>query len=92
MPRIHTTPMVRIALWALRVYLLILLSLIGLKFVRVFTSRRARPPAPRRSKPTHRSRQPRSKGTYKNRKLRATAAEQIFAGLGQSRPSSVIMF
>jgi len=38
MPRIHTTPMVRIALWALRVYLLILLSLIGLKFVRVFSS------------------------------------------------------
>ena len=36
MPRIHTTPMVRIALWALRIYLLILLSLIGLKFVRVF--------------------------------------------------------
>jgi hypothetical protein len=30
--------MVRIALWALRVYLLILLSLIGLKFVRVFSS------------------------------------------------------
>ena len=37
MPRIHTTPMVRIALWALRIYLLILLSLIGLKFVRVFS-------------------------------------------------------
>jgi len=37
MPRIHTTPMVRIALWALRVYLLILLSLIGLKFARVFS-------------------------------------------------------
>lgn len=38
MPRIHTTPMVRIALWALRIYLLILLSLIGLKFARVFSS------------------------------------------------------
>jgi len=37
MPRIKTTPMVRIALWALRIYLLILLSLIGLKFVRVFS-------------------------------------------------------
>ena len=37
MPRIKTTPMVRIALWALRVYLLILLSLIGLKFARVFS-------------------------------------------------------
>jgi hypothetical protein len=41
MPRIHTTPMVRIALWALRVYLLILLSLIGLKFVRVFSGSHA---------------------------------------------------
>ena len=37
MPRIKTTPMVRIALWALRIYLLILLSLIGLKFARVFS-------------------------------------------------------
>jgi hypothetical protein len=37
MPRIHTTPMVRVALWALRIYLLILLSLIGLKFARVFS-------------------------------------------------------
>ncbi|HEV2248573.1 MAG TPA: hypothetical protein VGW37_18135 [Terriglobia bacterium] len=37
MPRIKTTPMVRIALWALRVYLLILLALIGLKFARVFS-------------------------------------------------------
>jgi hypothetical protein len=38
MPRINTTPTVRAALWALRIYLLILLSLIGLKFVRVFSS------------------------------------------------------
>ena len=37
MPRIKTTPMVRVALWALRIYLLILLSLIGLKFARVFS-------------------------------------------------------
>ncbi len=36
MPRIKTTPMVKIALWALRIYLLVLLSLIGLKFARVF--------------------------------------------------------
>lgn len=36
MPRIKTTPMVRIALWALRIYLLILLSLIGLKFTRMY--------------------------------------------------------
>ncbi len=37
MPRIKTTPMVRIALWALRIYLLILLSLIGLKFTRMYS-------------------------------------------------------
>jgi hypothetical protein len=37
MPRIKTTSTVRFALWALRVYLLILLSLIGLKFARVFS-------------------------------------------------------
>lgn len=37
MPRINTTRTVRIALWALRIYLLILLSLIGLKFARVFS-------------------------------------------------------
>jgi len=30
--------MVKVALWALRIYLLILLSLIGLKFARVFSS------------------------------------------------------
>jgi hypothetical protein len=38
MPRIKTTPTVRFALWALRIYLLILLTLIGLKFARVFSS------------------------------------------------------
>jgi len=38
MPRIKTTPMVKAALWALRIYLLVLLSLIGLKFVKVFSS------------------------------------------------------
>jgi len=37
MPRIKTTPMVRAALWALRIYLLILLGLIVVKFVRVFS-------------------------------------------------------
>jgi hypothetical protein len=37
MPRIKTTPMVRVALWGLRIYLLILLSLIALKFARVFS-------------------------------------------------------
>jgi hypothetical protein len=47
MPRIKTTPMVRTALWALRIYLLILLFLIGLKFVRVFSSsgKEEKPPA-----------------------------------------------
>jgi hypothetical protein len=35
MPRIKTTRSARIALWALRVYLLVLLALIGLKFVRM---------------------------------------------------------
>ena len=38
MPRIKTTKTVRFALWALRIYLLILLTLIGIKFVRVFAS------------------------------------------------------
>jgi hypothetical protein len=37
MPRIKTTPMVKAALWALRIYLLVLLSLIVLKFARVFS-------------------------------------------------------
>ncbi len=37
MARIKTTPMVKIALWALRIYLLVLLTLIGLKFTRVFS-------------------------------------------------------
>ena len=36
MARIKTTPMVKFALWALRIYLLVLLSLIGLKFYRTF--------------------------------------------------------
>jgi hypothetical protein len=38
MPRIKTTPTVKFALWALRIYLLVLLSLIVLKFTRVFSS------------------------------------------------------
>jgi hypothetical protein len=38
MARIRTTPMARFALWALRIYLLILLTLIGIKFARVFSS------------------------------------------------------
>jgi hypothetical protein len=38
MARIKTTPIVRFALWALRIYLLILLILIGVKFARVFSN------------------------------------------------------
>jgi len=38
MPRIKTTRTVPFALWALRIYLLILLVLIGIKFLRVFSS------------------------------------------------------
>jgi hypothetical protein len=37
MARIKTTKTVRFALWALRIYLLILLILIGIKFARVFS-------------------------------------------------------
>lgn len=33
MPRIKTTRTTRVALWALRIYLLILLGLIALKFI-----------------------------------------------------------
>jgi hypothetical protein len=41
MPRIQTTRTVRVALWALRIYLLVLLTLIGIKFVRVFSAQKA---------------------------------------------------
>ena len=37
MPRIKTTRTARVALWALRIYLLTLLVLIGIKFARVFS-------------------------------------------------------
>jgi hypothetical protein len=49
MARIKTTPTVRFALWALRIYLLILLTLIGIKFVRVFSNsnkQESDPPSP----------------------------------------------
>ncbi len=36
MPRIKTTPMVKIALYALRIYLIVLLVLIATKFIRTF--------------------------------------------------------
>ena len=38
MPRINTTRIVQVALWALRIYLFILLILIGIKFLRVFAN------------------------------------------------------
>ncbi len=44
MPRVKTTRTVRIALWAIRIYLLVLLTLIGLKFLRVSHSPAAVPP------------------------------------------------
>ena len=42
MPRIQMTPLVRFALYGLRIYLIVLMLLIGLKFVRDFS---AAPPA-----------------------------------------------
>jgi hypothetical protein len=44
MARVKTTPMVRIALWAIRIYLLVLLTLIGLKFLRVSSATEKTPP------------------------------------------------
>ena len=38
MARINSTRTVKAALWALRFYLLVLLTLIGIKFMRVFRS------------------------------------------------------
>ena len=46
MPRIKTTRTVRIALWALRIYLLVLLALIGLKFARMFTGSQSQKAVP----------------------------------------------
>ena len=40
------TRTVKIALWALRVYLLVLLTLIAVKFLRVFSSPADRPSSP----------------------------------------------
>jgi hypothetical protein len=44
MARVKTTPMVRTALWAIRIYLLVLLTLIGLKFLRVSSAAGRNPP------------------------------------------------
>ncbi len=41
MPRIQTTPLVQVALYGLRVYLIVLLALILIKFVRVFSAKSA---------------------------------------------------
>ena len=41
MPRIQTTRTVKVALWALRIYLLVLLTLIGIKFARVFSAQKS---------------------------------------------------
>ncbi len=36
MPRVKTTPMVKLALYGLRIYLIVLLGLILLKFIRTY--------------------------------------------------------
>ena len=36
MPRVQTTPMVRVALYFLRVYLIVLMVLLVIRFLRVF--------------------------------------------------------
>jgi hypothetical protein len=41
MPRIQTTPMVKVALYALRIYLIVLLTLILIKFIHVFSTKPA---------------------------------------------------
>ncbi len=38
MPRIQTTPMVKASLYALRIYLIVLLALILVKFVRMLSA------------------------------------------------------
>jgi hypothetical protein len=39
MPRIQTTPTVKVALYSLRIYLIILLTLILIKFIRIFSAK-----------------------------------------------------
>ena len=46
MARIKMTRTVRFALWALRIYLLILLTLIAIKFIRVFSAPTDQHPVP----------------------------------------------
>ena len=45
MPRVQMTPMVKIALYGLRVYLIVLLTLIAIKFFRVFAQTGKEPAA-----------------------------------------------
>lgn len=52
MPRIQMTPMVRLALYGLRIYLIVLMLLIGIKFVRDFTAAPTAPAAATTSHPT----------------------------------------
>ena len=52
MPRIKTTRMVQVALWALRIYLVLLLALIALKFARVLAGHNRDPGAGGTNSPT----------------------------------------
>jgi hypothetical protein len=52
MARIKATSTVNFALWALRIYLLVLLTLIGVKFVRVFHAQKTAEAAAARSAAT----------------------------------------
>jgi hypothetical protein len=53
MARIKMTPTVRVALWTLRIYLLVLLTLIAIKFIRVFSSPAEQGPLPPPQSATH---------------------------------------
>ena len=46
MPRVQMTPMVKTALYGLRIYLLVLLTLIAIKFYRVFATPANQPKQP----------------------------------------------
>jgi hypothetical protein len=45
MSRIQTTPMVKVALYALRIYLFVLLTLILIKFIHLFSAKPTPPGA-----------------------------------------------
>ena len=46
MPQIQMTRTAKIALYVLRIYLIVLLTLIGIKFVRTFLATNKAPPSP----------------------------------------------